>query len=610
MSFRKCLNLSKKLNFLYHCNLHVISFYYNFAQEFSIRLVMIDVEKMIIKKYPKLKNSKIIKRAISKFADSLVHEAQINKFIEKNSHLGSFEFIDEVLEYFNFSFSVSDKDIQNIPSSGRVIIIANHPLGSLDALALIKLISNVRKDIKVVANDFLEAITPIKNILININNFQPRQKKESIAEIYATLDTEKALIIFPSGEVSRATPTGIKDKQWHKGFLKFAKKGNAPILPIFIGGKNSKTFYSVSALNKKLSALLLAHEMFKQKNKSIQMIAGELIPYENIMPKGIQKNKLVELYKKHLYALKKGKCHFITQKPIAPPQDRRDIKKELKTSQLLGETKDKKKVYLYSSSDNNSIIINEIGRLRELSFRKVGEGINKKRDIDKYDRYYKHIILWDDEDLEIVGAYRIAECADIIKKRGVDALYTTTLFDYNENFFPYLSDAIELGRSFVQPKYWGSRALDYLWYGIGAYLRNNPHIRYMYGAVSLSENYSKAAKDMILYFYDTNFKDTQNLVSAKTPYNFQTDKALLHNLQKELHAPEYKENFKRLKKALGSINTNVPTLYKQYADLCKEGGIQFCAYNIDYDFSNCIDSFIVVDISKIKESQRKRYIDT
>ncbi|HIP54106.1 MAG TPA: GNAT family N-acetyltransferase [Sulfurimonas autotrophica] len=571
---------------------------------------MIDVEKMIIKKYPKLKNSKIIKSAISKFADSVVHEAQINKFIEKNRHLGSFEFIDEVLEYLNFSFSVSDKDIQNIPSSGRVVIIANHPLGSLDALALIKLVSNVRKDIKVVANDFLEAITPIKNILININNFQPRQTKESIAEIYATLDAEKALIIFPSGEVSRATPTGIKDKQWHKGFLQFAKKGNAPILPVFIGGKNSKTFYSVSALNKKLSALLLAHEMFKQKNKSIQMIVGELIPYENIMPKGIQKDKLVELYKKHLYALKKDKCYFITQKPIAPPQDRRDIKKELKSSQLLGETKDKKKIYLYSSSDNNSIIINEIGRLRELSFRKVGEGINKKRDIDKYDRYYKHIILWDDEDLEIVGAYRIAECADIIKERGVDALYTTTLFDYNENFFPYLSDAIELGRSFVQPKYWGSRALDYLWYGIGAYLRNNPHIRYMYGAVSLSENYSKAAKDMILYFYDTNFKDTQNLVSAKTPYNFQTDKALLQNLQEELHAPEYKENFKRLKKALGSINTNIPTLYKQYADLCEEGGIQFCAYNIDYDFSNCIDSFIVVDISKIKESQRKRYIDT
>ncbi|WP_457748666.1 lysophospholipid acyltransferase family protein [Sulfurimonas sp.] len=570
---------------------------------------MLDIEKMITNKYPKLRKNKIIKSAISKFADSIVHEAQINEFLQKNMHLGCFEFVDEALEYFNFNFLVSDKEIQNIPSSGRVVIIANHPLGSLDALALIKLISNVRKDIKVIANDFLEGISPIKNLLININNFKSRQKKEAIAKVYAALDAEEVVIIFPSGEVSRATPSGIKDKIWHKGFLKFAKKGNAPILPVFIGGKNSKTFYSVSTLNKKLAGLLLSHEMFKQKNKSIKIIVGELIPYENILPKGLQKETIIKLYKKHLYALKKNKSYFITQKAIAHPEDRREIKKELKNSQLLGTTRDGKKIYLYSGKDNNSIVINEIGRLREFSFRKVGEGLNKKRDIDKYDRYYKHIILWDEEELEIVGAYRIAECAKIIQNFGVDALYTTTLFEYNEAFLAYLPDAIELGRSFVQPKYWGSRALDYLWYGIGAYLKNNPHIRYMYGPVSLSENYNKIAKDMILYFYDTHFKDEQTLVKAKIPYNFATDTALMNRLQSEFNAPQYKENFKTLKKALSSIHSSVPTLYKQYADLCEKGGVKFCAYNTDHDFSNCIDSFIVVDINKIKESQRKRYIN-
>lgn len=571
---------------------------------------MIDVEKMITDKYPKLRSNKVIKSAISKFADSIVHEAQINEFIQKNQHLGSFEFIDEVLEYFNFNFLVADNDIQNIPESGRVVIIANHPLGSLDALALIKLVSNVRKDIKVIANDFLEAITPIQKLLININNFQPRQKKEAIAEVYKALDDEKALIIFPSGEVSRAAPTGIKDKTWHKGFLNFAKKSNAPILPVYIGGKNSKTFYSVSALNKKLATLLLSHEMFKQKNKSIKMIVGELIPNQNIAPKGIRTDKLIKLYKKHLYALRNNGSYFITQKAIAHPEDRRSLKKELKSSQLLGKTKDEKYIYLYSSDNNDSIIINEIGRLRELSFRKVGEGVNKKRDIDKYDRYYKHIILWDNEELEIVGAYRIAECADIVKRFGTDALYTTTLFEYGKDFYDYLEDAIELGRSFIQPKYWGSRALDYLWYGIGAYLRNNPNIRYMYGPLSLSESYNSVAKDMILYFYDANFHDEEQLVTAKMPYNFMRDERLTNSLAKEFNAPSYKENFKTLKKALGSINANVPTLYKQYADLCEEGGIKFCAYNVDPDFSNCIDSFILVDIAKIKDSQKKRYINS
>ncbi|WP_457747193.1 GNAT family N-acyltransferase [Sulfurimonas sp.] len=568
---------------------------------------MLDVEKMIFKKYPKLKNNKVIQGAIAKFADSLVHQNEINKFLQEHAHLGSFEFIDEVLEYFNFNYHVNDKNIENIPSTGRVVIIANHPLGGLDAISLIKLVSKVRKDIKVVASPFLKTLAPIAPLLIDINNFTSRQKKDSIVQIQNALADDMALIIFPSGEVSRATPRGIKDKKWHKGFLKFAYRANAPILPVFIGGKNSKTFYSVSAINKKLSALLLLNEMFKQQNNTIDILVGELIPNENIVPKGIDQNQLVNLYKKHIYALKKRESFFLTQKAIAHPENPRDIKKELKNSTLLGETKDGKKIYLYASSNPNSIVINEIGRLRELSFRKVGEGANRRRDIDKYDRYYKHIILWDNEDLEIVGAYRIAECKDVVATQGHNALYTSTLFEYNTDMKRYLNDSIELGRSFVQPKYWGSRALEYLWYGIGAYLKNNPHIKYMYGPVSLSASYSKSAQDIILYFYDTYFQSKKNIVQAKTPYDFTTDKGLVDILKEELNHKEYKENFKVLKKLLSSLGTTVPTLYKQYSDLCEEGGIEFCAYNIDPDFSNCIDSFIFVHVAKIKEKQRQRY---
>lgn len=568
---------------------------------------MINIEQTLLKKYPKLKNSKLIKSAVSKFADSMIHQDEINKFMQKNVHLGSYEFIDEVLEYFNFNFFINDNEIENIPSSGRVVIIANHPLGALDALSLIKLVSKVRKDIRVVANDFLEIFENMRPLLINVNAFTAKQKKESIEKVYAALENEEAIIIFPSGEVSRATPTGIKDKKWKKGFLKFAYRTHAPILPIYIGGKNSKTFYSVSALNKKLSTALLPNEMFKQRNNTIEMVIGELIPAENILPKGIKQEQLVDLYKKHLYGLRSKKNYFVTQKAIAHPENPKMVKKELKMSQLLGETKDSKSIYLYSSEDKNSVVINEIGRLREVSFRKVGEGINKKRDIDKYDRYYKHIILWDNEELEIVGAYRIAECKEIVAAKGIHALYTTTLFEYNENFLPYLDDAIELGRSFVQPKYWGSRALDYLWYGIGAYLKKNPHIRHMFGPVSLSAALPKTAKDMILYFYDQAYKDTQNLVSAKIPYNFKSDKDLTKTLLQELASEDQKENFTTLKRSLNSIGASVPTLYKQYSELCEEGGIKFCAYNVDPDFSDCIDSFIVVSIEKIKQKQKDRY---
>ena len=568
---------------------------------------MIDVEKMIQKKYPKLQKNKVIKGAISKFADSIVHQNEINKFLEKNSHLGSFEFVENALEELKFSYTIADKYIENIPSSGRVVIVSNHPLGGLDALCLIKLVSTVRKDVKIIANDFLNTLTPLKPILLDINNFKNQQAKSSINKIYESLNNEEAVIIFPSGEVSRATPVGVRDKVWHKGFLKFAKRSNSPILPVFVGGKNSKTFYSVSTVNKKLSMLLLSHEMFKQKNKTIEIIAGELIPNENIAPKGIEQNKLISLYKKHLYSLKKGISYFETQKAIAQAEDRRDIKKELKKSELLGMTRDNKKIYLYEWSQNSSSVLNEIGRLREISFRKVGEGVNQKRDIDKYDRYYKHIILWDDEDLEIVGAYRIGVSEDIIKKHGVEALYTSTLFTYNENFEKYLKNSIELGRSFVQPKYWGSRALDYLWQGIGAYLKNNPEIKYMYGPVSLSQNYPKVAKDMIIYFYNAYFTDSKNLTEAKLPYKMTLDDEYMKKFLSELSFQNYKQDFILLKKALGFLGLSVPTLYKQYADLCEDGGIKFSSYNIDEDFADCVDSFILVRVDKIKEKQRARY---
>ncbi|MBU0720472.1 lysophospholipid acyltransferase family protein [bacterium] len=569
---------------------------------------MIDVEKEIFSKFPKLQKNKLVRDTISKFAKSIIHQDEINKALNEIQHLSGFEFVDAVMDYFDFDFKVSQNSLQNIPSSGKVVIIANHPLGGLDGIAILKLVGKVRQDVKIIANDFLNGFDGLKPLMLSIDNFKTRQTKESLSNIYEALNNEQAVIIFPSGEVSRMSPTGVKDKFWHKGFLKFASRTSSPILPIYIDAKNSKRFYSISAINKKLSTLLLADEMFRQKSKSIEMHVGELIPNENIFPKGIKQNEVVNLYKKHLYSIPKKYSYFITQKSISHPQDRRYIKQELKESTLLGETKDGKKIYLYECKKDSKVLY-EIGRLREISFRKVGEGTNKKRDIDVYDTYYKHIVLWDDEELEIVGAYRIAEVKDIIKTYGISGLYTSTLFTFGEKFDKYLDDSIELGRSFVQPKYWGSRALDYLWFGIGAYLKHNPQIKYMFGPVSLSASYQKTAKDIILYFYDSYYGSKKTLVLPKIPYNFKQESDLIRTLKHEFSEGDYKANFKLLKNMLSTFNVTVPTLYKQYADLCEEGGIEFCAYNVDKDFSDCVDSFILVKIDKIKEAQRKRYID-
>ena len=568
---------------------------------------MIDIQKEIEKKFPNMnKKDNFLKKSLFKIAKKIVHEDSINQFLTQNSHLKGFEFVDAVLDYFDFDYTVSSTDLQNIPSSGKVVIIANHPLGGLDALCLLRLIGQVRKDVKIVANDFLSGFEALNSLTIMIDNYKIKQSKTDIKKIYEALNNEEALIIFPAGEVSRATTKGIKDPIWNKGFLNFAQNSNAPILPIFLDAKNSKTFYTISVINKTFSTLLLSHEMFNKKSKRINVKIGQIIPNENIAPKGIDKKFLLNLYRKHLYNLKKGKKSFFeTQSAIAHPVSRIDLLNELKKSKLIGQTSDGKKIYLYDYTED-SIVLKELGRLREISFRKVGEGVNKKRDTDKYDIYYQHIILWDENELEIVGSYRIGNSDFIFKNIGVKGFYSNNLFSYNEEFVPYLQNSIELGRSFVQPKYWGTRALDYLWFGIGAYLKNNPNIKYMFGPVSLSASFPTIAKDMIIFFYSHYYGNTNSLVEAKTPYQYANN---INELKELFDLNDKKKDFKFLKSTLANIGVSIPTLYEQYSEIALDDGVKFLNFNVDKNFSDCIDGFILVEIDKIKDSAKQRYME-
>jgi len=567
---------------------------------------MVDIQKEIEKKFPnRSKNINFFKKLLIKFAKRIIHESSINEFLEKNSHLKGFEFVDTVLDYFNFDYTFSSNDIQNIPSSGKVVIIANHPLGALDALSLLKLIGTVRNDVKIVANDFLAGIDGLKSLFIPIDNYKIRQSKKDIQAVYEALNQEHAIIIFPAGEVSRASVKGIKDPLWSKGFLNFALNSNSPILPIFIKGKNSKIFYMMSFFNKAFSTLLLSNEMFKKKSKNINIKIGEIIPNEHIKPKGLDKKYIAELYKKHLYGLKKGKKpFFITQKAIAHPQKKIDLIRELKKSKLIGQVGNQKKIYLYDYKED-SAVLKELGRLRELSFRKVGEGINKKRDTDKYDIYYQHIILWDGNDLEIVGSYRIGNGDFISTNTGAKGFYSNTLFKYGDDFLPFLKTSIELGRSFVQPKYWGTRALDYLWYGIGAYLKNNPNVKHMFGPVSISGAFPSVAKDLMIFYYSHYFRNEKELVYAKMPYQYSSN---IKDLKEILSLDDRKKDFKILKSSLNNMGVTVPTLFKQYSNVCEEDGVKFLGFNVDSSFSDCIDGFILVSVDKMKSDAKKRYI--
>jgi len=565
---------------------------------------MINIENVINEKYPSLDNyPKLWVNILLKSMKNLFKENEINSFLEKNKASDGIDFIDKVLDYFQFSYKVSHHDKKHIPASGRVLIVANHPIGSLDGLALLRMISEIRPDIKIVANDMLASLAPLKPLMLPVDNLKSKTSVSNIKNLIKALNNEEAVIVFPAGEVSRLSPVGVRDGIWNDGFVRIAEKTQSPILPVHIKSRNSLLFYFTSLCNRRMSSLLLVNEMFNK-------VACEVVFSidEAILPRksSDQKKLCSESIRKKIYKLPKSKRKPAANKDnfaelIALPESRQLLNKELSQSQLLTKLRDGKSVFLFDYFEN-SAVMREIGRLRELTFRVVGEGVGISRDLDIYDHCFRHIVLWDDKDLEIVGAYRIGECKELIKSKGFEGIYSHTVFDFKDEFKPYAENAIELGRSFVQPKYWNTRSLDYLWHGIGAYLKHHPHIQYMFGPVSISNSYPEEARQKLVGFYQHFFGAQESLAKAKHSISF--DQALLND-----YGNDYKSAFKELKAELKLLGCTVPVLYKQYSDLCEKGGVQFLDFGIDPDFSNCTDGLILVEVSKMREKMVHRYIN-
>lgn len=567
---------------------------------------MLNIEQAVQQKFPNFSKQKPwIRNPTLGFLRKLLHEQEVNSFLQQHQHLQGFDFIGEVLDYFNFSYSISSRDRNNIPATGRVVIVANHPLGALDGLSLLKMVGEVRRDVKIVANDLLLNFNALKSLFLPVDNLSKSTRKSSISRIIDCLNRDEAVIVFPAGEVSRMRPNGVRDGRWNSGFLNFAKKTQSPILPVFVGARNSSLFYSASMVYKPLSGMMLAHEMFNKNSKVIAMRVGEPIAYAHIDALPLGKAEKTKLLRRHLYRLAKGKKPlFKTEQTVAHPQERRAIKKELQQAQLLGQTADNKKIYLFNYQPD-SVVMQEIGRLREVTFRQVGEGTGKRRDLDAYDHNYKHLILWDEDALEIAGAYRIGEVARL-QALG-RKVYSEELFDYQPAMQDYFAQGIELGRSFVSPKYWGKRSLDYLWYGIGAYLKNFPDIRYLFGPVSLSNSYPEFAKALIVEYYRKHFPDTEGLALARVPFKCEIELTELVGQTFAAHH-DAETDFAILREQLAHMNVTVPTLYKQYADICEQSGVRFIDFNIDANFGYCIDGLVMVDLQQLKATKRKRYL--
>jgi putative hemolysin len=568
---------------------------------------MINVEQLMESKYPAFASKPdLITRPALAFLKRLLRERELNAFFAQCDQLEGLEFVDRALEDFNFSYSVVGREKENIPAEGRVVIVANHPLGILDGLALIKMVSEVRRDVRIVANDVLMQVKPLQSLLLPVINLGQGSNRANIDAVNSALENEEAVIVFPSGEVSRAGFTGIKDGLWHGGFLRFAERARAPVLPVYLGGKNSALFYTLSMIFRPLSTLMLVREMYEQKTMTLPIRVGELIAWQEIAALDMPRAEKIKRINRQVYGVNSNRAQALkTQRSIAHPESTINIRKELQAAELLGETRDGKQIYVFDYR-KNSPVMREIGRLREATFRRVGEGTGMRRDLDLYDTYYRQLVLWDDNDLQIAGAYRIAEVSSIIAARGVEGLYSSSLFSFTDRVQSVLPQTLEMGRSFVQPRYWGTRSLDYLWFGIGAYVKRHPGIRYLLGPVSISDAYSREAKNMLVHFYRHYFGD-ENVLAVALDRFVISEQNRAAQLQL-FGGDNYEQDFRTLKQELAKSGLSVPVLYKQYTETYEAGGVKFLDFNIDQKFSNCVDGLVLADLDKLKPAKRERYL--
>lgn len=521
---------------------------------------------------------------------------EIEGFLAREGHLRDFEFLDAGLDFLGLRYRVADRDLAAIPAVGRLLIVANHPSGALDALALLHAVGRVRRDVRIVANDLLSLLTPMAGLFLPVKVFGGQAGADSLRAIEAALEREECVIVFPAGEVSRLGLRGVRDGRWRAGFVRFARRTGTPVLPVRIDARNSALFYGASTLFKPAGTALLAREMFARRARPIALHVGRPMRLDaDASPVDCLRD-----VRRALYALGRDRRPAPGPASLAEPVDPATLLLAIAGTELLGRTGDGKEIRLARVTADAPLLA-EIGRLRERTFREVGEGTGRSRDVDAYDPDYEHILVWDAAATKIAGAYRVARGAPLLARRGLAGLYTASLFHYTDEALPRLAQGLELGRSFVVPEYWGSRSLDYLWQGIGAYLRRHPQVRWLFGAVSISAALPREAREQLVAYYSRYYGDGGGAAASLRPFRYVATPPDFGDLDADTAYGVLRAN-------LAAHGATVPVLYKQYTELCEPGGARFLAFGVDPDFSDSIDGLIEVDLARISPKKRQRYL--
>ncbi len=527
---------------------------------------------------------------------------------------GDLSFFDSVLAELEIKIRISDSDLARIPTSGPLIVCANHPFGILDGIALGATILRAREDVRILTNLLLRDIAELEQYCLWIDPFESdgTQNAVSIRRALRWLKQGGAIATFPAGEVSHWNfrDRSVADPAWNNTPVRLARMTGASIVPVHFAGQNSLIFQGLGCLHPRLRTLRLPGELMNKAGREVTLRVGRAIHADEFAKFTDDDDATARL---------RVRCEVLSTRtsagtgsvasqppaPIAAPQPREQVANEIQTlirTSTLAENEEF--VVVSARAVNIPSTLKELGRAREIAFRAEGEGSGQAVDLDEFDRYYSHLLLWDKRNHVLAGGYRIGSTQEILPRYGAAGLYTSTLFRYDQRFFHTMGAGLELGRSFILPEYQRRFApLLLLWRGIAQFAAQHPDAPVLFGAVSVSAEYSRASRELIVrYFDECKPAELAELVRPRCPMRVGTvDQRRAAMLTSGLG------DASALARLIGDIepdSKSIPILLTQYLKL----GGRVLAFNLDRKFSDVVDGLIYVDLRQTSDRVLSRYM--
>jgi putative hemolysin len=535
-------------------------------------------------------------------------------------------FLKDVLDNLNIRYSISEEDRMRIPTRGPAIIVANHPFGAIEGIILAAILRSKRPDVKIMANHLLKCIPEMRELLIFVDPFGKkdalRGNVKPLKEAIRWVGNGGMLGLFPAGEVSHLhiLKNEITDPEWANSIASVIRKTGASVIPVYFDGTNSVLFQMAGLVHRRLRTALLPRELLNKCNKDIQVYIGDPVSFERLST--LRTDQEVMSYLRfRTYALSHRRKKTLLSKEGSMPSNLYEKKAIVPTSLtvnslLMGlEIRSLDQNHVLIQNDEFTVyhgkaheipnLLQEIGRLREITFRQIGEGTGKAVDLDRFDLYYNHLFLWNRKKQEVVGAYRLGDVNAIIQRYGKNGLYTSTLFHYRSAFLQQINNAFELGRSFIRLEYQKLHSsLFLLWKGIGHFVAMHPQRNILFGPVTISNSYNTLSRQLMVSYLKTNnyTPDLAKLVKPRMPIRLTS----LKGRETQAFASLIKD-MEELSGLISDIECDkkgIPVLLRHYLKL----GGKMVGFSVDRSFSDGLDGLIMVDLTKCDTKLLRHYM--